>query len=305
MKYLTITGGLGNQMFIYAFCLELQKRGQKARLFVPFKHNSKKYGHQGYELEKIFGIHTKSTFLLDFYAQILRFFPKKYREKLYQLIGIYMVKVEKNFIFYPEVFDFKHKNELFRGTWQSEKFFENTKNDVKKAFVFDENLLSEETKKLKNEIENTNSVSIHIRRGDYLSAQYANGFANICTMNYYKKAVEKILVDFRYRENQPLIIRGEKFKENVKFFIFTDDKDWVQENFKLENAAYVTHNSGGNSWQDMYLMSRCKHNIVANSSFSWWGAWLNDNAEKMVIAPKRWWQSFENDDVVPENWIRI
>jgi hypothetical protein len=207
------------------------------------------------------------------------------------LIDIHIVKVAENFIFYPEVFDFKHKNELFRGTWQSESFFENAKNEVRNAFIFNEDLLSAETRKLKTEITASNSVSIHVRRGDYLSAQYANGFAGICTLDYYQKAVETIT---EKRQNQVL-----------KFFIFTDDAEWVQQNFNIENAVYVTNNTGVDSWQDMYLMSCCKDNIIANSSFSWWGAWLNANPIKIVIAPERWWRSFEKDDVVPHEWIRI
>ncbi|MDR0830520.1 MAG: alpha-1,2-fucosyltransferase [Prevotellaceae bacterium] len=296
MKFVSIAGGLGNQMFVGAFCLELQKRGQKTLLFVPYKNNSKKYGHQGYELKKVFDYNQKLNFaskikyqFLTLYVNLLRLFPKKLRTVLSKTIGIFEVKVAENFIFYPEVFDFKHKNELFKGTWQSEKFFENAKDEVRQKFIFNEKLLSEKTLEIRQLIEQSNSVSIHIRRGDYFSAQYVNGFANICTLDYYNNAVEKIKNEVK----------------NAEFFIFTDDTDWVTENFKLENSHFITHNSGGNSWQDMYLISRCKHNIIANSSFSWWGAWLNNNAEKIVIAPKKWWQTLEKDDVVPQNWRRI
>jgi hypothetical protein len=93
--------------------------------------------------------------------------------------------------------------------------------------------------------------------------------------------------------------------ESLQYYVFTDDKEWVRENFQLDNAVYVQHNTGRNSWQDMYLMSRCKHNIIANSSFSWWGAWLNTHPDKIVVAPKKWWRLFENDDVVPEIWVRM
>lgn len=296
MKYVALTGGLGNQLFIYAFCEELRARGHNVSLFIQHRTNLKKYGHQGYELEKLFDVKAHSNlaskqaaFLLMLFSQFLRLVPARHRTTLYKLIGIDIVMVPENFIYYPEVFKFKNRNELFRGTWQSELFFANAKNIVRKRFVFKTELLSAQTKTIANQMLSENSVSIHIRRGDYLSDQYVNGFAGVCTMEYYQKAIEHIKVQVK----------------NPQFYVFTDDSAWVNENFKLTNAVFVQHNTGSNSWQDMYLMSQCKHNIIANSSFSWWGAWLNANPEKMVIAPKLWWRLFEKDDVVPAEWIRI
>lgn len=262
----------------------------------PAKKKSKGYGHQGYELEKLFRIQRfdgwysrLSGLLLQFYSQYIRIFPAKWKPRLFRLVGVHVVKVPENFIYYPQVFEFKHEHELFMGTWQSEKFFIDAKKMVRQVFVFNESLLSGETLELKNRILAENSVSIHIRRGDYLNNQYNNGFAGVCTEEYYSKAIDLIT---------------KKVDQSV-YYVFTDDKDWVSEHFKIENAIYVNINSGEDSWQDMYLMSRCKHNIIANSSFSWWGAWLNANPDKIVIAPKLWWRLFEHDDVVPESWIRI
>ena len=296
MKYVAITGGLGNQMFIYAFCEELRARGLKTALFVLHRANSKKYGHQGYELEKIFNIYPYDGFIsaiavsfLSLYSQILRFFPVKRRADLYKIIGIHIVQVPENFIYYPEVFSFKSKHELFRGTWQSERFFEHAKEKVRNAFVFNTVLISSKTGEIARQMSALTSVSIHIRRGDYLSLKYKDGFGNICTMEYYNRAIEFL--------KEKLV--------NPHFYVFTDDIMWVKTNFGLEDATYIEHNTGSDSWQDMYLMSQCKYNIIANSSFSWWGAWLNSNPEKIVIAPKKWWNSFEKDDVVPDNWIRI
>jgi hypothetical protein len=296
MKFVTITGGLGNQIFIYSFCESLRARGEKVALFVPHRTNSQAYGHQGYELEKLFPIKTGNGFfakfivgLLSIYSHLLRFFPTKLRPALYRMIGIHVVTVDENFIFYPKVFSDKHRHELFRGTWQSELYFQEAKDKVRQTLVFRKELLSEETKKITKEMNTVQSVSIHIRRGDYLSYQYANGFAGVCTPDYYLRAIE--------------YIKGKM--DSPQFYIFTDDKEWVNVNFPLENATYVVHNTGKDSWQDMYLMSQCHYNIIANSSFSWWGAWLNANLDKIVIAPKIWWRLFENDDVVPEEWIRL
>ncbi|NMD00724.1 MAG: alpha-1,2-fucosyltransferase [Bacteroidales bacterium] len=296
MKFISVTGGLGNQMFIYAFYLNIRKRGQKATLFVPYRHDSKKYGKNGFELEKIFLLHDKKKIytriivnLLKIYANLLRIFPAKYKDKLYRLIGIYTVSVPENFIYYPEVFVFNHKHELYKGTWQSELYFKEAINEIKESFVFKIELLSQTTKKIAEQIQKTNSISIHIRRGDYLNSQYSNGFAEICTPDYYRKAIEYI---------------SDRIK-NPTFYIFTDEIEWVSQNFIIENSVYVQHNTDKDSWQDLYLMSLCQHNIIANSSFSWWGAWLNNNPEKIVVAPSKWWKQFEHDDVVPSNWIRI
>jgi len=296
MKFVTITGGLGNQLFIYSFSEALRAKGKKVALFVPHRTNSQAYGHQGYELEKLFPIKTdKGLFtglivgLLSVYSHLLRFFPAKFRPVLYRMIGIHVVNVDENFIYYPEVFSDKHTHELFRGTWQSELYFKDASEQVRQALVFRKELLSVMTKKIAEDMKTEQCVSIHVRRGDYLSNQYASGFAGVCIPDYYSRAIDLI--------NSKM--------DSPCFYVFTDDKEWVNSNFQLKNAIYVVHNSGKDSWQDMYLMSQCHHNIIANSSFSWWGAWLNSNPDKIVIAPEKWWSLFEKDDVIPENWVRL
>jgi Glycosyl transferase family 11. len=296
MKFVALTGGLGNQMFIYAFCEGLRAKGYKSALFIQHRTNQKAYGHQGYELEKLFDVKPYQGLisimagkLVICYSHLLRFFPVRWRVTLFKLIGIHVVSVSENFIYYPEPFSFAHKNELFKGTWQSQMYFEDAIPAVRKAFVFKEDLLSLNSRNVAGQMNKEQSVSIHIRRGDYLSEQYANGFAGVCSPEYYEDAINYI----------------KKNVDSPYFYVFTDDKEWVSKNFKLENATYINHNTGKDSWQDMYLMSQCKHNIIANSSFSWWGAWLNDNSEKIVIAPKKWWRLFEHDDVVPAEWLRL
>lgn len=296
MKFVQVSGGLGNQMFNYAFCLELRELGYNTILLVTRKKSSKGYGHQGFELDKVFNIRKSQdpySYLISkfvsWFSQTIRFFPRRYKSFLFKCIGISVVKVDENFVFYKQVFSFENRNELFMGTWQSEKYFKHAIKQVQQSFVFKTNLLSKLTKEVEKTILKTNSVSIHIRRGDYFSSQYIDGFGGICTLEYYIKAIS--------------IIKAKT--ENIKLFIFTDDITWAKENLQFLELTFVSHNIGNNSWQDMYLMSICKHNIIANSSFSWWAAWLNKNNEKIVVAPQRWWSSMEKDDVVPENWIRI
>ena len=213
MKYVALTGGLGNQMFGYAFCLNLRTKGEKVVLFVPHHSNSKSYGHQGYELEKLFYIKRYDEVLskvfsqlLTIYSHSLRIFPVKWKRYCYKLIGIHVVKVPENFIIYPEVFFSRHKNELFMGTWQSERFFESAIEQVKNAFVFKKDLISEKSAQLTCLIKSSNSVSIHIRRGDYLSNQNSKGFAGVCIDEYYLKAIQYMSPLRKVRVDNCLII---------------------------------------------------------------------------------------------------
>lgn len=292
MKFVVMTGGLGNQMFIYAFVLSLRNKGQKGLVYKQYHDKSSKYGHQGFELNRIFNLHEHDIMLvkiLRVYDFLIKVFPRSWKTFFYKLIGIHIVKVPENFIYYPSVFDFKYENELYRGTWQSEKYFFAAKDEILKSFVFRKEKLSERSKEFAKQIVKSNSVSIHVRRDDYLSPQYIYGFGGICTIDYYNNAIEYM----------------DSCEKNIQYYIFSDDLNWVRDNLNVRNGIIVDFNRGEDSWQDMYLMSCCKHNIIANSSFSWWGAYLNRNTNKIVIAPKKWWNSFEKDDVVPENWIRI
>ena len=173
MKYVALTGGLGNQLFIYAFSIALRKLGHKVVLFKPYTDKSKAYGHQGYELKKLFNVQEYNGFfsyiltnILYLYFYLLKLFPKSKRQNIFNLIGVHEVRVPENFIYYPEVFSFKHKNELYRGTWQSEKYFEIAIDEVRKSLLFNEHILSYETRNMQMRIRNCNCVSIHIRRGD-------------------------------------------------------------------------------------------------------------------------------------------
>lgn len=151
--------------------------------------------------------------------------------------------------------------------------------------------LSGENKIISDEIRKTNSVSLHIRRGDYITSKITNKFHGTCCLGYYKKAMKLI----------------NKKVKNPKYFVFSDDIYWVKKNLEIKNAFYVDDNVGDKSYIDMQLMSMCKHNIIANSSFSWWAAWLNNNPNKIVIAPKKWFNDpgMDTTDLISEEWIRF
>ncbi len=175
-----------------------------------------------------------------------------------------------------------------KGIFQNEKYFKKYRKEILKAFQF-KNGLSDRNKKLIKQMQAQNSVAVHIRRGDYLlpgSIQY------VLPLYYYKTATDYIA----------------KRVQNPHFYIFSNDMSWVKKNLKLPYPhTFVEHNQGQFSYNDMRLMSVCKHNIIANSTFSWWGAWLNENPNKIVIAPDIWLKNKPNfvNQVVSEDWIKM
>ena len=177
------------------------------------------------------------------------------------------------------------------GYWQSEKYFLDIQNIIRQDFTFkvEQDLKSQEVARM---IKNTQSVSIHMRRGDYVSNVETNRVHGICDLDYYKQCVSKI---------------AEKIS-NPHFFVFSDDPDWVTTNFHLNYpVTFVVHNDASRNYEDLRLMSMCKHNIIANSSFSWWGAWRNQNQEKLVFAPKKWFNDpkLDTKDLIPCGWEKL
>lgn len=134
-------------------------------------------------------------------------------------------------------------------------------------------------------------VGVHVRRGDFLNSKYNREMGNICTKEYYLKAIECI----------------KKKYSNLTFCFFSNDMPWVKKNIREENALYIDNNMFAEyyDWYDMYLMSICSHNIIPNSTFGWWGAWLNQNPDKIVIAPKKWRNRWEATDWCPPEWLLI
>ena len=177
------------------------------------------------------------------------------------------------------------------GYWQSEKYFKNIRKTIIKDFQLRKPLIKK-NKSWARKINTSNSIGIHVRRGDYITDQKTNKYHGICGINYYKKSINLI----KNRIKNPI------------FFIFSDDYKWVKKKFSfLGNYAFFINNNNNNPPIDIKLMSLCKHNIIANSSFSWWGSWLNTNKDKIVIAPKEWFQDkkVKSQDIIPSNWTKI
>lgn len=294
MKAVVAYGGLGNVMFTYALVCAYRQKGIKSFLFV----SNANLEHNGYELEKVFPNtdqwRTLNSLQKAYYIMMQKLRNIRYNRHNFPHRVIFFPfnghhSDQEPVKYFPEVFTNLCKNEFLIGLFQSYKYFEHCEKAIRQEFTFNIALLSESTKRVSQIINNCNSVSIHVRRGDYLNGYYYNLLGKVCNLDYYRKAVEEI----NNRVDNPV------------FFVFSDDKAYVVENLKIKDAVYVDFNIGEDSWQDMYLMSQCRHNIIANSTFSWWGAWLNNNPDKIVVAPPRWFNDLENDDIIPKEWLRI
>jgi hypothetical protein len=282
------TGGLGNQMFQYAAAKSLSLRLQtnlKIDLSFYAQHRHKSWCWD-YELN-IFNLGVKvihKSFKGISQCYIKPFFEKKEKGKKNLLfLGLFC---DENATLYDVRFENLKNGITLLGYFQNEAYFKDYCEEIRKDFVFNPPI-NEQNCKIANEISACNAVSLHVRRGDYLSNKNAvNTFANL-SIEYYHAAIQKIL---------------EKVKTPC-FFIFSDDMEWAKQQFHEYNCRFVNINHGKDSFNDMRLMSFCQHNIIANSSFSWWGAYLNSHSEKIVIAPKNWFKNEEQNHITVQNLI--
>ena len=291
MYTIKIGGGLGNQIFYYAFYKKLKNLGYE--VYVDISEMELYNLHNGYELEQVFRLDIlkiPQEQKIKELTLIERKFLNRIYIKLKKIIYILSkrVYIEKwGEISFPK-HNKKNKNIYCLGAFQSEKYFYDIRDIIRQELEFP--IIKDElNKKIEKEIRNSNSVSIHIRRGDYLNDK---GLGGLAPLKYYQNAIEYI----KSKINNPC------------FFIFSNDIEWCKQNLDLENCYYIDWNKGKESYRDMQLMSLCKHNIIPNSSFSWWGAWLNNNPDKIVIAPEKWFNDcvkMDYSNVVPETWIKI
>jgi hypothetical protein len=196
---------------------------------------------------------------------------------------------EKELSFNPNIMNVK-KDAYFIGYWQSEKYFKNIRSKILEELQPNERI-SKKRIEILNEIKSTrSSISVHIRRGDYVSNIKANNIHGTCGPEWYRFAANNI----------------KNYFENVTYFVFSDDPDWVKRNIRFDQkTVLVEPDVDGKDYEDLYMMSACDGHIIANSTFSWWGAWLNSKSNKRVIAPSRWFktQTIKNVDLIPEDWI--
>jgi len=296
MIIVRLTGGLGNQMFQYACgravslhwntCLMLDHS------FLEDKSYRPDFTYRDYALNA-FGIDKKVSVedLTKLGFKKAYFSPLNAKLSWKSFLHGYKYYHEKGLHFKDEVFFLGPKLYL-SGYFQSEKYFEKISNVIRDDFKFSP-IQNGQNSLLLNKIQSySNSVSLHIRRGDFLTA--GKGTVHFtCTPEYYQKAIS--------------IIKSKM--GNPYFFVFAqDDEDWARENIKFEDSyEFIGNNNYGSlSFEDLRLMSCCKNHIIANSSFSWWGAWLNPNPNKIIISPKNWLKKVPDiPDLIPNYWIKI
>jgi hypothetical protein len=273
-------------MFLYAFYLALKHHFTDVKIDISDFSSYKL--HNGFELKKVFGIEEMT--IASIYDRLL--ISNQGNEILVKIIrkifGQRKTEFKELYLGFCEHVFLLNNDTYYNGYWQSHKYFSNIEDLIRKKFEFHV-IQSEKNLKCLEKISSSNSVSIHIRLGDYINNPVYTG---ICTMEYYRKAIDYI-------------------KENVAnpvFYIFSNDITGTINNMGILNDSYfIDWNIGENSYLDMYLMSKCKHNIIANSSFSWWAAWLNANINKIIIAPNRWINDDRVDinDILLPDWIKL
>ncbi len=284
MVIMRFKGGLGNQMFQYALYRSMEEKGMEVKAEIS-----------SYDFDK------KRKFQLDKFPNIkLNILGKDVYEKLEagycnrSLLKRVLDKLFPRKNFYYRERDEEHfnaclytfKNKIVDGYFQNLQYFLNYEDILRKELRFPQ-CEEEHLKRLYIELmEHEDTASIHIRRGDYL--ELAQFYGDICTLEYYKNAIN--------------YLNG--LYGSLQYYIFSDDIEWAEQNLEIENAIYISKEMFGTyeDWYDMYLMSLCHHNIIANSSFSWWGAWLNQHKDKIVIRPKKWNQKSDMKGLICENW---
>ena len=291
MKIIKFVGGLGNQMFQYAFYKSCAAFDSETYADLT-QYKTQKF-HQGFELEKIFNVELRRANI----KQIRKFGYAS--SKLDQLTQRFFRKKEsyvreKCIGYDTSIYEKMDTGIYFDGFWQSYKYFISFQDALQADFQCKKEL-SLESKKLIDRIDD-HMVAVHIRRADFLDKRNAY-LMNLCKSKYYTLAINKV----------------KEFINDPQFVFFSDDLNWVKENFCFDNSIFVDWNTGTDSYQDMIIMSYCKNIIMANSTFSWWGAWLNPlSKNKVVVCPRKWYnvssvdgRFINTDDLILPGWVTI
>lgn len=251
--------------------------------------NIKKYAYRKYALD-IFEAHI----LFATYREVLKYtmprFPSRYMFFIMKLFYKDRVIKERN-IRYSDILDKAPSDCYLVGSFQSEKFFKDIAHEVREDFKIKREILDKYSK-LISTVSSGESVSVHIRRGDYVINPKTKELHGNLPISYYNEAIKLI----------------QKRIANPRFYFFSDDLEWVSKNFESKtDFSIITSGPDDHPHRDFILMMNCKHHIIGNSSYSWWAAWLSENNEKIVMAPTAWFATSEWDssDIVPESWIRL
>jgi hypothetical protein len=291
VKAIKIWGGLGNQMFQYSFGKYIKEYFNEEVFFYLIDNE------QNINSLPLLKYNVTLNFLP--FEKIKKYFILNGNGLLYRLERktlLYFPWLNRNIYVEPTLFfnrNIERRPVMFDGYWQSFKYFNLIEHAIRKDLTLKTNPWLNH--KFLLDIQSSNSVSIHIRRGDYLIRKNIEIYSQ-CIFLYYEKAIESILSSVN----------------NPHFFVFSNDINWASNYLKTRYNVKMTFIDNKdykeNTHLDLFLMSMCKHNIIANSTFSWWGAWLNTNTDGIVIAPKNWYNGQLNDtikDLIPEKWIML
>lgn len=290
MIVMRLKGGLANQIFQYALGRRLAIDRNTDLMLDTASYRYDRL--REYRLD-VFNIKASASDSLPFVATDSRF---KYVNHIFQKIKSlftkpYQIIKEKGFPFDPTILECSDQAYL-DGFWQSEQYFDSVAQIIREDLAL-KTPITGELKKLAEQIKATpNSVSLHVRRGDYVSNPVTTAFHGVCGVDWYMQAAGMM----------------EERLSNPTFFVFSDDYEWAKANLHFQsNAVFIKPSPDGQECNDLHVMSLCQNNIIANSSFSWWGAWLNTNPNKIVIAPKVWFVGGPQDtrDLIPSSWVRI
>ncbi|RKD92581.1 alpha-1,2-fucosyltransferase [Mangrovibacterium diazotrophicum] len=284
MIIIRMRSGLGNQMFQYAFFKQMQQwhGNEKVKLDISTYHWNV---HNGLELDRVFGIDLEADSVPASVSRSFADVGYRFQDRLLRrLRGI----KHRSYRFWENVSfeEYRTMDDVYlEGFWNNEQFFAGVKDEIRATYCY-RGALSAADQQLIQEMKDKQSVAIHVRRGDY--KKYPKKFP-MCTPDYYKQAIERVQ---REAENSSL-----------SCFVFSDDLDWCKQELTfLPDVTFVDNPNPLHASKDMYLMSCCKHNVIANSTFSWWGAWLNLNPDKRVIYPESALLTFE---FMPEGWQKL
>lgn len=285
--------GLGNQMSQYAFYLN-KKRISRSTRFIFSKKSAKI--HNGYELDNVFRIKYHDSLInkiLYFIFKVIEYkkltFISKPVRRIFNFLGISVIHENEDHDFKPDYLQPSGGIKFYVGGWHSEKYFLDINDKILETFQFKLENIGQENWKILSQIKNCVSVSVHVRRGDFLDSHNFNKFGAVCTLDYFLSAIEKM---------RTLV-------KNPHFFFFTNDTPWVLNNFNGPDFTVININTSSNSWKDMFLISNCSHHVNSNGSFSWWSAWLNKREDKIVVVPKNFMVNRYFKDIYPENWIQL
>lgn len=292
MIIVRIMGGLGNQLFQYAYAANLRELGYE--VYIDAERPYRNFVEEQKYIERNYQLNNFNILLPTINMKNLKGWKYLNNSTLADKVFLELGKKEclKNCFIKEEWVNEnwkpgKFKNYYLWGTYQNEAYIKNVRGQLLRELTPKKKIKIQAN--LKALLSSREVVGVHIRRGDYLEHQKELG---LCSIEYYRKAIQ-------YIKKQVI---------SPVFFFFSDDLAWVQENIIMENGEeyyYINEDSKLQDYEELLVMSKCRHNIIANSSFSWWGAWLNRNVDKIVIAPKVWFRNGLNSNIVAKGWKRI